>query len=455
MSEVKAMLNFLELDCEITELRKIGQQQVNRNRTLVFKVANKWHRNLILLSDAKLKNYSQQLFVSRELNATEAKCEMKNLTRRKDMIENWTNRTHIRIRDLKLYEKIGETWQEVEIGENENSGNWRTTPPVQNDLFSLLYNVRSLIDLSKRICLSTAFLISDYYDLLCLTETWLVSAIPDTALFLNGYSIHRNNRLSTDAKNKHGGVLIAKISRIRHTRIRIDPKYLETVTVEISLHEVDYLICCVYSALKPSQYRFLPQLMINLIDLLIVESKKHGCETILFVGDLNFENTSWKQMRSTDYSEALVVGKLFENSFQQLITTKSKLLDVILTNNTDSVLNVSVDNRVKTLYKSHHLPYRAKLSGQSWYRAEFKRKEAKKNDFTVFSYTRVDWVSLSKHIEENPFVLYCLSNVDMMVWLWYKWLYKFFQSHMPTKTRHRMSLPTWVSNETFNLFKWK
>ena len=47
--------------------------------------------------------------------------------------------------------------------------------------------------------------------------------------------------------------------------------------------------------------------MIDLIDLLIAESKKHGCETILIVGDLNFENKNWKQMRLTDYSEALVV----------------------------------------------------------------------------------------------------------------------------------------------------
>ena len=109
MSGVKAMLNFLEIDCEITELRRIGQQQVNRNRTLAFKVANKWHRNLILLSVAKLKNYSQQLFVSRELNATEAKLEMEILKRRKEIIENGTNRTHIRIRDLKLYEKMRNT----------------------------------------------------------------------------------------------------------------------------------------------------------------------------------------------------------------------------------------------------------------------------------------------------------------------------------------------------------
>ena len=139
------------------------------------------------------------------------------------------------------------------------------------------------------MCLSNAISISDYYDLLCLTETWLVSAFTNTALFLKSYFIHRNDTLSTDAKSKHGGVLIAVKSLIRHTRIRIDPKYSETVTVKISLHEVECIICCLYSAPKPSQYRIPPQLSIDLIDLLIAESRKLGCETILIVGDIGLE----------------------------------------------------------------------------------------------------------------------------------------------------------------------
>ena len=43
MSEIKPMLNFLEIDCKLMELRRMGQQQVNRKRTLVFKVAKKRH----------------------------------------------------------------------------------------------------------------------------------------------------------------------------------------------------------------------------------------------------------------------------------------------------------------------------------------------------------------------------------------------------------------------------
>ena len=122
LSELKAMLHFLEKDCEITEIRRIGQQ-VNRNRTLVIKVAKKSHRNFILLPVAKLKIYSQQLFVSRQLNATETKLEMEILKKSKVVIQNGTIRTHIEIRDLKIYKQVGETWQEVKISINESSGN--------------------------------------------------------------------------------------------------------------------------------------------------------------------------------------------------------------------------------------------------------------------------------------------------------------------------------------------
>ena len=118
------------------------------------------------------------------------------------------------------------------------------------------------------------------------------------------------------------------------------------------------------------------------------------------VGNINFQNTNWKQIRSPDYSEALVAAKLFENSFLQVKTTQIKLLDVILTNDTDPVLHVFVDNSVKILYKSDHPQYRAKLSGQSWYRLEFIREGAKKNEFTVFSYTRADWIFLFKQIDK-------------------------------------------------------
>ena len=43
----------------------------------------------------------------------------------------------------------------------------------------------------------------------------------------------------------------------------------------------------------------------------------------------------------------------------------------------------------------------------------------------------------------------------MTVSLWCEWLYKCFQTQIPTKTRHKMSVAPWVSIETSNLNKRK
>ena len=54
---------------------------------------------------------------------------------------------------------------------------------------------------------------------------------------------------------------------------------------------------------------------------------------------------------------------------------------------------------------------------------------------------------------QNPFLPYCFSNVNVEVDLWYDWLHKILEEHIPKKTKHRMSLPPWVSNETSKAIK--
>ena len=62
-------------------------------------------------------------------------------------------------------------------------------------------------------------------------------------------------------------------------------------------------------------------------------------------------------------NEAVSVALLFEQDYQQLITGKKKQLDVTLTNNSDLILNISANNRLKRLHNSDHPPYLLKLSG--------------------------------------------------------------------------------------------
>ena len=87
MKEISDLMTFLSTECEITETKRIGPYQEGRARTIVFTVANKFHRRLILLSISKFKEYNKIVILSRELNAEEAKQERLILRKRREIIE--------------------------------------------------------------------------------------------------------------------------------------------------------------------------------------------------------------------------------------------------------------------------------------------------------------------------------------------------------------------------------
>ena len=75
MCEISRMLNFISIESQVTEVKRIGPYQEGKIRTIVFTVAIKLHRQLILLSISKLKDFDILLFVNKKHNAEEAKLE--------------------------------------------------------------------------------------------------------------------------------------------------------------------------------------------------------------------------------------------------------------------------------------------------------------------------------------------------------------------------------------------
>ena len=57
------------------------------------------------------------------------------------------------------------------------------------------------------------------YDLIFLSETWLTSEIPNSALFLPAYTIYRKDRVCENFRSKHGGVLIAIKNQLPHGEV--------------------------------------------------------------------------------------------------------------------------------------------------------------------------------------------------------------------------------------------
>ena len=75
-------------------------------------------------------------------------------------------------------------------------------------------------------------------------------------------------------------------------------------------------------------------------------------------------------------------------------------------------------------------------------------KVAEKLSTRYFSYCNCDFDALNEDINANPFEPYCYSNVDFNTSLWYQWILKLVEKHVPIRTKNRQLLPPWTSAET-------
>ena len=83
----------------------------------------------------------------------------------------------------------------------------------------------------------------------------------------------------------------------------------------------------------------------------------------MITGDINFAQTDWSTLISSDEDEQAFLDALAELNFEQMITGKEQVqLDVILSNHPDLLTLVKQDNRLTSLYKTDHPPCHAKLN---------------------------------------------------------------------------------------------
>ena len=99
MIEVSNTLKYLEIDCQTTDVRRMGSYQQERMRTIVFNVANPWNKTDFTMIK---KEHDKPVYVSRELAATEAKIEALALKKREELIDDG-RRDSLRTRDLEKF----------------------------------------------------------------------------------------------------------------------------------------------------------------------------------------------------------------------------------------------------------------------------------------------------------------------------------------------------------------
>ena len=150
--------------------------------------------------------------------------------------------------DLTLLRRDGRNSGEVEtvesvawLAKNRNRTSY---------LYLLLFNVRSLLDLTTRQLFSNATMNCGFYNILCVTEAWLVPDVADSVLFSNKFVINKNDWQTANGRSKLGGAIIAVNASILHARVTFPGYYTDTVAIQIETLDQSFLTVCIYNAPK-------------------------------------------------------------------------------------------------------------------------------------------------------------------------------------------------------------
>ena len=330
-----------------------------------------------------------------------------------------------------------------------------TNDTKQNEIDILLFNVHSLLDLSRRFVFANSTLIQNYH-IICLTETWLTEHIPTEALFLSNYSVFRNDRTSEDGKSKHGGVLIAVHKSIKSKEILVNNPGDDYVIVQLTSQSKKFLIACIYNPPQNSPYNWSASKVQEFFSVLLAKKKSYKCQFVIITGDINLPNTKWSNMESSCDYENEWLQAMQSHNFEQTLRFEdqignAKQLDVFLIDDPQYWISSAIDFNTFQNYSlnekrcSDHLAYSNKIFHDVLV-------DAKKQKAT-YAYNRTDWEKFNESIVKQPFLPYCFSNIDELLDQWYNWFENLFNENVPKVTAHRSNLPTWVSPASSNLMK--
>ena len=182
--------------------------------------------------------------------------------KRRELIISGIDSKLLRIQHLEFEKNEGDNWV---IIPNLNEESRTTKKWLHRSANVLTVNARSLLDLNRWTSFANSL---SNCDIVRITETWLTAAVANEALFLPFYFIYRKDRKITDFKSKHGGVLIAVKSSLKHKNVDISLIHDNFIVIKINFSMSFLIICCIYNAPEQSNYRWAANDFLNLLEKL-------------------------------------------------------------------------------------------------------------------------------------------------------------------------------------------
>jgi len=267
-------------------------------------------------------------------------------------------------------------------------------------------------------------------DILCITETWLRSSMPDSLLTGNtNYSIVRLDR-QTDSIGGGVCIMFNNLS-VKAVPVHVPDKYrhLELVAIDILSASVKTRLFACYRPPSSNYDIIAVRYVYDLCECLTVLQPSDS--TVIICGDLNFPSINWNGDNSMLLNDSSCTGLFlkyfYDNAMFQFVdepTRLGNLLDIVLCNDNNAICDTKI---LDTFSTSDHCMVRFSIISSSL---------CYNTAVTFHDFNRADWDSIKNFLYNNDFEFLCNRDfgADKKFDLFYTTLYNCICHFVPVRT---------------------
>lgn len=289
------------------------------------------------------------------------------------------------------------------------------------------------------------------YDIIILTETWLLDGISDAELFDGRYVVWRRDRdYKYTGQTRGGGVLIATHKMLATI---YQPTYQSTaedlwVTLDFGnkLPNVKLHICVLYLCTQNLGYSYSNQLS-NFLDKLNSIVLHNSTDKFIIAGDFNLSSIDWvfndnyfSPRNYNSYNEILLIDEfniLNLRQYNGIHNKFNKILDLVLSNDIISVKDCSSNSLVPI--DPHHSALLLNVCFMSI-------DSLKPAQFTKYLFNKGDYDSINEELRRIDWANeFSLRSLDECVDIFYSTFYSLRQKYIPSKLVKPSHYPKWYS----------
>lgn len=298
-------------------------------------------------------------------------------------------------------------------------------------------------------------ILSCSYDVIVLTETWLIPSIQDSEFIDDRYIVFRfdRDRLATK-KREGGGVLVAVLRELRPTKIMTHFIHSEVEQIAIQLpssrQNSHHIISATY--IPPRTHE---DIYLQYFDMLQDLANDTSCDSYFFLGDFNIPDIDWLDQGGDAIAQvSSSIGRGLLNLMglvngTQYNATKNKLgriLDLLISNVDCQTISCN------TLLDpdSHHPPFSA-ITSLGMLFAPMKCHSVQRYNFhkadmdgMELELGKINWVNALSHLSSE-------EAVDTF----YETVYGIIRLHVPLTRIKNANYPVWFSPSLIRILKKK